>query len=60
VSADAGKDGGWVHEIQHDGFRIIAVRHGARVRLLTRKGVDLARRFQMVAAASRRCRSRRA
>jgi bifunctional non-homologous end joining protein LigD len=42
---------GWVHEIKHDGFRIIAVRHGARVRLLTRKGVDLARRFQTVAAA---------
>jgi bifunctional non-homologous end joining protein LigD len=42
---------GWLHEIKHDGFRIIAVRHGARVRLLTRKGIDLARRFQMVAAA---------
>ena len=42
---------GWVHEIKHDGFRIIAVRDAARVRLLTRKGIDLARRFQMVAAA---------
>jgi ATP-dependent DNA ligase len=27
------------------------VRHGARVRLLTRKGIDLARRFHVVAAA---------
>jgi bifunctional non-homologous end joining protein LigD len=42
---------GWIHEIKHDGFRIIAVRDGARVRLLTRKGIDLARRFPMVAAA---------
>jgi hypothetical protein len=33
---------GWIHEIKHDGFRIIAVRDGARVRLLTRKGIDLA------------------
>jgi bifunctional non-homologous end joining protein LigD len=41
---------GWIHEIKHDGFRIIAVRDGARVRLLTRKGIDLARRFPKVAA----------
>jgi ATP-dependent DNA ligase len=33
------------------GFRIIAVRDGARVRLLTRKGIDLARRFAQIAAA---------
>jgi ATP-dependent DNA ligase len=42
---------GRVHEIKHDGFRIIAVRDGARVRLLTRKGIDLARRFAQIAAA---------
>jgi ATP-dependent DNA ligase len=39
------------HEIKHDGFRIIAIRDGARVRLLTRKGIDLARRFAQIAAA---------
>jgi len=42
---------GWIHEIKHDGFRIIAVRDGARVRLLTRKGIDLARRFAQITAA---------
>jgi len=42
---------GWIHEIKHDGFRIIAIRDGARVRLLTRKGIDLARRFAQIAAA---------
>jgi len=42
---------GWIHKIKHDGFRIIAVRDGARVRLLTRKGIDLARRFAQIAAA---------
>jgi len=38
---------GWIHEIKHDGFRIIAVRNGGRVRLLTRKGIDLAMRFPL-------------
>ena len=28
------------HEIKHDGFRIIAMRDGDRVRRLTRKGID--------------------
>jgi bifunctional non-homologous end joining protein LigD len=29
---------GWIHEIKHDGFRIMARRDAGRVRLLTRKG----------------------
>jgi len=33
---------GWLHEIKHDGFRIIARRDGAGVRLFTRRGHDLA------------------
>ena len=44
----SGRD--WIHEIKHDGFRIIAMRDGDRVRLLTRKGIDLSRRFPMIAA----------
>ena len=27
---------GWLHEIKHDGFRILARRNGAGVRLITR------------------------
>jgi ATP-dependent DNA ligase len=27
----------WVHEIKHDGFRVMARRDGVSVRLLTRK-----------------------
>jgi bifunctional non-homologous end joining protein LigD len=42
---------GWIHEIKHDGFRIIARRDGAGVRLFTRKGHDLAARFPLAAAA---------
>ena len=31
----AGPD--WIHEIKHDGYRLIVVRDGARVRLFTRE-----------------------
>ncbi len=47
--------GGRIHEIKHDGFRIMARRDAASVRLLTRNGYDLPRRFPLVAAAVRRC-----
>jgi bifunctional non-homologous end joining protein LigD len=42
---------GWIHEIKHDGFRIMARRDGAGVRLLTRQKNDFSRRFPLVAAA---------
>jgi len=42
---------GWIHEIKHDGFRIIARRDAAGVRLITRNGYDLAARFPLIAAA---------
>ena len=45
----AGRD--WIHEIKHDGFRIMARRDAAGVRLLTRNGHDFAGRFPMAAAA---------
>jgi bifunctional non-homologous end joining protein LigD len=41
----------WLHEIKHDGFRILARRDGARVRLFTRKGNELTTRFPLAAAA---------
>jgi ATP-dependent DNA ligase len=31
---------GWIHEIKHDGFRILARRNSAGVRLITRAGSD--------------------
>jgi ATP-dependent DNA ligase len=36
---------GWIHEIKHDGFRIIARRDNVGVRLLTRNGHDFSVRF---------------
>jgi bifunctional non-homologous end joining protein LigD len=43
--------GGWIHEIKHDGFRILAQRVDGRVRLLTRKGNNFASRFPQIVAA---------
>lgn len=36
---------GWLHEIKHDGFRLMAQRDAARVRLLTRNGHDWTYRY---------------
>jgi len=51
---------GWIHEIKHDGFRLIARRDGEAVRLLSRKGIDLSRRFPFIAWQSPSCRRARA
>jgi hypothetical protein len=42
---------GWIHEIKHDGFRIMARRADGRVRLLTRKAYNFANRVPQIAAA---------
>jgi ATP-dependent DNA ligase len=48
----------WVHEIKHDGFRIIARKNGERVRLYSRPGNDLTYRFPLIVEALARLRSR--
>jgi ATP-dependent DNA ligase len=48
----------WLHEIKHDGFRLIARKDGARVRLYSRPGNDLTERFPLIAEAVSRLRSR--
>jgi ATP-dependent DNA ligase len=42
---------GWIHEIKHDGFRILARRGTAGVRLITRAGNDFSSRFPFIALA---------
>jgi bifunctional non-homologous end joining protein LigD len=42
---------GWLHEIKHDGFRLMARRDAAGVRLLTRHGHDWTYRFPLVREA---------
>ena len=39
----------WLHEIKHDGFRVIARKNGMRVRLYSRPGNDLTYRFPLIA-----------
>ena len=39
---------GWIHEIKHDGFRILARRDAKGVRLFTRNGYDFTTRFPKI------------
>jgi bifunctional non-homologous end joining protein LigD len=48
----------WVHEIKHDGYRLIVWRDGDRVRLFTRRGYDWTERFPAIVTAAVRVRAR--
>ena len=48
----------WLHEIKHDGFRVIARKDGQRVRLYSRPGNDLTWRFPLIVEAVSRLRAR--
>ena len=41
----------WLHEVKQDGFRLMARRDAAGIRLLTRNGHDWTSRFPQIAAA---------
>jgi ATP-dependent DNA ligase len=41
----------WLHEIKHDGFRVIARKDGKQVKLYSRPGNDLTRRFPLIVEA---------
>jgi bifunctional non-homologous end joining protein LigD len=46
----AGKE--WIHEIKHDGYRVIVQREGKRVRLFTRNGHDWTDRYPLIVEAA--------
>ena len=48
----------WLHEIKHDGFRVIARKSGDRVKLYSRPGNDLTDRFPLIIEAFARLRPR--
>jgi ATP-dependent DNA ligase len=48
----------WLHEIKHDGFRVIARKDGERVKLYSRPGNDLTYRFLLIVEAVAKLRSR--
>jgi bifunctional non-homologous end joining protein LigD len=47
----------WIHEIKHDGCRLIVQRDGQRVRLFTRNGHDWSGRFPLITEAALRNRN---
>ena len=51
----AGPD--WLHEIKHDGYRLIVQRDGKRVRLFTRNGHNWSGRFPLITEAALRNRN---
>jgi len=48
----------WLHEIKHEGFRVIARKKGAQVKLYSRPGNDLTYRFPLIVETLARLRSR--
>jgi bifunctional non-homologous end joining protein LigD len=49
---------GWVHEIKHDGFRLMVRRDLAGIRLITRNGHDWSGRFPLIEEAAGALRAR--
>jgi ATP-dependent DNA ligase len=52
TAVPAGPD--WMHEIKHDGYRLIVQREGKRVRLFTRNGHDWTDRYPFIVEAALR------
>ena len=48
----------WVHEIKHDGYRLIVRRDGPTVRLYTRNAYDWTARLPAIAAAAARIKAK--
>ncbi len=44
-------EGGWIYELKFDGIRALALKDGAKVKLISRNQNDLTKRFAEVAAA---------
>src|SRR5215813_302720 len=49
---------GWVHEIKHDGYRMIVRRDGAAVRLYSRNGNDWTARLRAIANGAGRIKAK--
>jgi bifunctional non-homologous end joining protein LigD len=48
----------WVHEIKHDGYRLMARRDPIGIRLITRNGYDWAPRYPLIVEAVNRLKAR--
>jgi ATP dependent DNA ligase domain len=48
----------WVHEVKHDGYRLIVRRDGDTVRLFTRRGYNWTDRYPAIAAVAAKLKAR--
>jgi bifunctional non-homologous end joining protein LigD len=44
---------GWLHEVKHDGYRLLTLKNGARVKLWSRHGTDFADKLTRIAESVR-------
>ena len=44
----------WLHEIKHDGYRMMVIREDDRVRLITRGGYNWTKRYPWIVEAARK------
>ena len=49
---------GWIHEIKHDGYRLMVRRDTAGIRILTRNGHDWTSRFPLIVSAANAIRAK--
>jgi bifunctional non-homologous end joining protein LigD len=47
----------WIHEIKHDGYRLIVRKAAGRVRLFTRRGYDWTDRYPLIVTAATKLRA---
>lgn len=49
----------WLHEVKYDGYRLMLVRDQARVRLLSKGGIDWTKRFPLIVESALKIRRQR-
>ncbi|WP_245324002.1 hypothetical protein [Bradyrhizobium shewense] len=42
----------WIHEVKHEGYRMLVIRDDKRVRLLSHNGTDWTKRYPWIAEAA--------
>jgi bifunctional non-homologous end joining protein LigD len=53
LAAKVPEGDGWLHELKHDGYRVVAFKDGDKVRLWSRNGRDWSSEFVAITAAMR-------
>ena len=48
----------WIHEIKHDGYRLLVRKSGERVRIFTRRGADWTHRFPLIVEAANKIKAK--